>query len=38
MESKPDLFARFLATHVGTTDPKSLLSAGAQLGWQFLHV
>ena len=38
MKSKPDLFARFLATHVGTTDPQSLLSAGAQFGWQFLHV
>jgi flavin-dependent dehydrogenase len=37
MQSRPDLFARFLATHVGTTDPKSLLSAGAQLGWQLLH-
>jgi flavin-dependent dehydrogenase len=38
MKSRPDLFARFLATHVGMTDPKSLLSAGAQLGWQLLHV
>jgi flavin-dependent dehydrogenase len=37
MKGKPDLFARFLTTHVGTTDPKSLLLAGAQLGWQFLH-
>jgi len=38
MKSRPDLFERFLATHVGITDPKSLLSAGAQLGWQLLHV
>jgi menaquinone-9 beta-reductase len=38
MKSRPDLFERFLATHVGMTDPKSLLSAGAQLGWQLLHV
>jgi menaquinone-9 beta-reductase len=38
MKSRPDLFARFLATHVGTTDSKSLLSAGARLSWQLLHV
>jgi flavin-dependent dehydrogenase len=39
MRTRPDLFTRFLATHVGTTtDPKSLLSAGAQLSWQCLHV
>ncbi len=38
MKSRPDLFERFLATHAGMTAPKSLLSAGAQLGWQLLHV
>ncbi len=38
MQSRPDLFARFLTIHVGTADRKSLLSAGARLSWQFLDV
>ncbi len=36
LQSKPDLFARLLATHVGQGTPKELLSTGAQLGWQLL--
>jgi flavin-dependent dehydrogenase len=38
MKSRPDIFARFLAAHAGTNDTQSLLSAGAQLSWQLLHV
>ncbi len=38
LQSKPDLFARLLATHVGQGTPTELLSTGALLGWQLLAV
>lgn len=38
LQSKPDLFARLLATHVGQGTPAELLSTGALLGWQLLAV
>jgi flavin-dependent dehydrogenase len=38
LQSKPDLFARLLATHVGQGTSKELLSTGAQLGWQLLAI
>ena len=38
LESKPDLFARLLATHVGHGTSLELLSIGAVLGWQLLAV
>ena len=33
---KPELFARFLAFHVGEGTPAEMLSTGAALGWQLL--
>ncbi len=36
LQSRPDLFARLLASHVGTADSAELLSAGALLGWRLL--
>lgn len=30
----PQLFARFLAVHVGHAPPSNLVAAGAELGWQ----
>ena len=38
MAGKPELFARLLATHVGSCNPVELLSAGALLGWRLLAV
>jgi hypothetical protein len=38
LASKPELFARLLATHVGRGTPSELLSTGAQLGWRLLAV
>ena len=38
LQSKPDLFARLLATHVGRGTPTELLSTGALLGWQLLAI
>jgi flavin-dependent dehydrogenase len=38
LESKPDLFARMLATHVGQGTPGELLSTGARLAWQLLAI
>jgi flavin-dependent dehydrogenase len=38
LESKPELFARLLATHVGRATSAQLLSTGAQLGWRLLAV
>jgi flavin-dependent dehydrogenase len=38
MESKPEVFARLLATHVGRRSPVELLSTGALLGWRLLAV
>jgi flavin-dependent dehydrogenase len=38
LASKPDLFARLLATHVGNGTSVELLSTGALLGWQLLAV
>jgi menaquinone-9 beta-reductase len=38
LQSKPDLFARLLATHGGQGTPAELLSTGALLGWQLLAV
>ena len=35
---KPELFAKFLAFHVGHASPAQLLSTGAALGWQLLAV
>jgi len=33
---KPELFAKFLAFHVGEGTPAEMLSTGAALGWQLL--
>jgi hypothetical protein len=38
LQSKPDLFARLLATHVGHGTSAELLSTGALLGWRLLAV
>ena len=38
LESKPDLFARLLATHAGQGTSGELVSTGAQLGWRLLAV
>jgi flavin-dependent dehydrogenase len=38
LRSKPDLFARLLATHVGETDTTELLWAGAQLSLRLLNI
>jgi menaquinone-9 beta-reductase len=38
LQSKPDLFARLLATHVGAGNPAELLFAGAMLGWRLLAI
>lgn len=38
LQSKPDLFARLLATHVGQGISAELLSTGALLGWRLLAV
>jgi flavin-dependent dehydrogenase len=38
LQSKQDLFARLLATHVGAANSADLLSAGALLGWRLLFV
>jgi flavin-dependent dehydrogenase len=38
MESKPEVFERLLATHVGRRSPVELLSVGALLGWRLLAV
>ena len=38
MDSKPDVFARLLATHVGRRGPGELLSVGALLGWRLLAI
>jgi flavin-dependent dehydrogenase len=36
LQSKPDLFARLLATHGGAGKPATFLAAGAMLGWHLL--
>jgi menaquinone-9 beta-reductase len=38
LQSKPDLFARLLASHGGQGTPAELLSTGALLGWQLLAI
>jgi menaquinone-9 beta-reductase len=38
LQSKPDLFARLLATHVGQGTSAELISTGALLGWQLLAI
>jgi menaquinone-9 beta-reductase len=38
LQRRPDLFARFLAAHVGAGDSTGVLSAGALLGWQLLDI
>ncbi len=39
LHSKPDLFARLLATHVGAADcSEDLIWAGALLGWRLLAI
>jgi len=38
LQSRPDLFARLLAAHVGAADSSELLSAGALLGWHLLRI
>jgi len=37
LQSRPDLFARFLASHGGAGDTTGVLSAGAMLGWRLLN-
>lgn len=36
LAKNPDLFQRLLSIHVGTAAHHEILSAGAQLSWQFL--
>jgi menaquinone-9 beta-reductase len=36
LSSKPELFARLLAVHVGQATPGDTVAAGAQLAWQLL--
>jgi flavin-dependent dehydrogenase len=38
LRSKPDLFARLLATHGGQATSAELLSTGALLGWRLLAI
>jgi flavin-dependent dehydrogenase len=38
LQSRPDLFARFLAAHGGAGDATGVLSAGAMLGWRLLDI
>ena len=38
LQSRPDLFARLLATHVGQGTSAELVSAGALLGWRLLAI
>ena len=38
LQSKPELFARTLAMHVGCSSPRDVLFTGAQLGWRVLAV
>ena len=38
LQSRPDLFARFLAAHGGAGDTTGILSAGAMLGWRLLDI
>lgn len=38
LESKPEIFARLLATHVGPGSSVELLSTGVLLGWRLLAV
>jgi hypothetical protein len=38
LESKPEVFAQLLATHVGRGSSLQLLSTGALLGWRLLAV
>jgi flavin-dependent dehydrogenase len=38
LQSRPDLFARFLAAHGGAADRTAVLSAGAMLGWRLLDI
>jgi flavin-dependent dehydrogenase len=35
-QSKPQLFAKTLAMHVGRSSPREILFTGAQLGWRLL--
>jgi flavin-dependent dehydrogenase len=37
LQSRPDLFARFLAAHGGAGDTTGVLSAGAMIGWRLLN-
>jgi flavin-dependent dehydrogenase len=36
LQSKPELFARALATHVGSSSARDVILTGAQLGWRLL--
>jgi menaquinone-9 beta-reductase len=38
MQSRPELFERLMAAHVGAADSREMLSAGALLGWRLLDV
>ncbi|MDR3698320.1 MAG: FAD-dependent monooxygenase [Candidatus Sulfopaludibacter sp.] len=38
LESKPALFRRMLALHVGEVNPRQILKNGVALGWQILTV
>lgn len=38
LESKPALFRRMLALHVGELNPRQILTNGVALGWQILTV
>jgi flavin-dependent dehydrogenase len=36
MQSRPEIFSRMLAIHVGRSTAGNVLATGAQLGWEFL--
>lgn len=36
MQSRPEVFARMLAIHVGRATPGNMIAAGAQFSWKFL--
>jgi hypothetical protein len=36
MQSRPDIFSRMLAIHVGRGTAGNVVAAGAQLSWGFL--
>lgn len=36
LQSKPELFSRTIAIHIGQGAPRDVLSTGARLGWRFL--